>query len=161
VRGSILRDSDRGAGNLLGAEQSGQIGTVGFDLYVKLLADADEGLKALARGEPPPPSKMQPPLQIDVPLTAFIPESYIGDLNLRLAMYQRMAAADAPDAAADLERELNDRFGAPPTPVRNLLYIVQVRVLAKRAHIASIARDESAAGSRVLSVRALDGYDFR
>ncbi|MEK7693153.1 MAG: transcription-repair coupling factor, partial [Chloroflexota bacterium] len=163
-----LRDLEiRGAGNLLGAEQSGQIGTVGFDLYVKLLADAVEGLKALARGEPPPPSRMQPPVQIDVPLTAFIPESYVGDLNLRLSLYQRMAAADAPrpgeqaDAAADLERELNDRFGPPPTPVRNLLYIVRVRVLAKRAHIASIAREEGAAGGRVLSVRALDGYDFR
>ena len=88
-----LRDLEiRGAGNLLGAEQSGHIGTVGFDLYVKLLADAVEGLKALARGEPPPPSKMQPPHHIDLPLTAFIPESYIGDLNLRLALYQRMAA---------------------------------------------------------------------
>jgi transcription-repair coupling factor (superfamily II helicase) len=157
-----LRDLEiRGAGNLLGGEQSGQIGTVGFDLYVKLLADAVEGLKALARGEPPPPSRMQPAVQIDVPLTAFIPESYVGDLNLRLSLYQRMAAADAPDAAADLERELNDRFGPPPTPVRNLLYIVRVRVLAKRAHIASISREEGAAGGRVLSVRALDGYDFR
>ena len=103
---------------------------------------------------------MQPPVQIDVPLTAFIPESYIGDLNVRLSLYQRMAAADAPDAASDLERELNDRFGPTPTPVRNLLYIVHVRGLAKRAHIASISRDESAAGGRVLSVRALDGYDF-
>ena len=156
-----LRDLEiRGAGNLLGAEQSGQIGTVGFDLYVKLLADAVEGLKALARGEPPPPSKMQPAVQIDVPLTAFIPESYIGDLNVRLAMYQRMAAADALDAAADLEQEMNDRFGAPPAPVRNLLYIVHVRVLAKRAHIASISRDERTEGAHVLSVRTLDGYDF-
>ena len=162
-----LRDLEiRGAGNLLGPEQSGQIGAVGFDLYVKLLADAVEGLKALARGEPPPPSRMQPPVQIDVPLTAFIPESYVGDLNLRLSLYQRMAAADAPrpggqaDAAADLERELTDRFGPPPTPVRNLLYIVRVRALAKRAHIASIAREEGAAGGRVLAVRALDGYDF-
>src|SRR4029079_13614669 len=58
-----LRDLEiRGAGNLLGAEQSGQIGTVGFDLYVRLLADAVEGLKALARGEPPPPSIIQPPV---------------------------------------------------------------------------------------------------
>jgi transcription-repair coupling factor (superfamily II helicase) len=156
-----LRDLEiRGAGNLLGAEQSGQIGTVGFDLYVKLLADAVEGLKALARGEPPPPSKMQPAVQIDVPLTAFIPESYIGDLNVRLAMYQRMAAADALDAGADLEQEMNDRFGAPPTPVRNLLYIVHIRVLAKRAHIASISRDERTAGAHVLSLRTQDGYDF-
>ena len=156
-----LRDLEiRGAGNLLGAEQSGQIGTVGFDLYVKLLADAVEGLKALARGEPPPPSKMQPAVQIDVPLTAFIPESYIGDLNVRLAMYQRMAAADALDAAADLEQEMNDRFGAPPAPVRNLLYIVHIRVLAKRAHVASISRDERTEGAHVLSVRTLDGHDF-
>ncbi len=154
-----LRDLEiRGAGNLLGAEQSGQIGAVGFDLYVKLLADAVEGLKALARGEPPPPSKMQPPVQIDLPLTAFIPESYIGDLNLRLSVYQRMAASDA---AADLERELSDRFGPPPTPVRNLLYIVQVRALAKHAHIASIAREEGAGAGRTLILRSADGYDFR
>jgi len=157
-----LRDLEiRGAGNLLGAEQSGQIGTVGFDLYVRLLADAVEALKALAKGEPPPPSSMQPPLVIDVPLSAFIPESYVGDLNLRLALYQRMASAEADDAAADLERELNDRFGAPPTPVRNLLYIVRLRVLAKRAHIASIARETAAAGQAVLSLRAHEGYDFR
>ncbi len=177
-----LRDLEiRGAGNLLGAEQSGQIVTVGFDLYVKLLADAVEGLKALAKGEPPPPSFIQPPVVIDVPLAAFIPESYIGDLNLRLSLYQRMAAAgdgaalrgrspgdgaapqdaDAPDVAADLERELGDRFGAPPTPVRNLLYIVKLRALAKRAHVASIAREEAPGGQPMLLLRAVDGIDFQ
>ncbi len=146
----------RGAGNLLGAEQSGQIGAVGFDLYVKLLADAVEGLKALAKGEPPPPSKIQQPVTIDVPLAAFIPESYIGDLNLRLSLYQRMASAGAPDAADDLERELRDRFGPPPLPVRNLLYIVRVRALAARAHVGAIAREERAAGRPVLLVRSQD-----
>ncbi|MBI5285635.1 MAG: transcription-repair coupling factor [Chloroflexi bacterium] len=157
-----LRDLEiRGAGNLLGAEQSGQIGTVGFDLYVKLLADAVEGLKALAKGEPPPPSAIQPAVIIDVPLQAFIPESYVGDLNLRLSLYQRMSSAEALDAAADLEREMNDRFGKPPAPVRNLLYIVQMRVLAKRAHVASVAREEGPGGQQVLLLRTLDGYDFR
>jgi len=157
-----LRDLEiRGAGNLLGAEQSGQIGTVGFDLYVKLLADAVEGLKALAKGEPPPPSSMQPPVVVDVPLAAFIPESYIGDLNLRLSLYQRMASSEAPDAADDLERELNDRFGPPPTPARNLLYIIRLRVLAKRAHVISIAREEAPGGQPVLSLRAAEGHDFR
>jgi len=157
-----LRDLEiRGAGNLLGAEQSGQIGTVGFDLYVKLLADAVEGLKALAKGEPPPPSAIQPAVIIDVPLQAFIPESYVGDLNLRLSLYQRMSSAEALDAAADLEREMNDRFGKPPAPVRNLLYIVQMRVLAKRAHVASVAREEGPGGQQVLLLRAVDGYDFR
>src|SRR5207237_4556995 len=138
-----LRDLEiRGAGNLLGAEQSGQIGTVGFDLYVKLLADAVEGLKALSKGEPPPPSSISTPVVIDVPLAAYIPESYVGDLNLRLSLYQRMAAAEEVSAADDLERELNDRFGAPPSPVRNLLYIVRLRTLAKRARTASTGRAE-------------------
>ncbi|MHB8514739.1 MAG: transcription-repair coupling factor [Dehalococcoidia bacterium] len=151
----------RGAGNLLGAEQSGQIGAVGFDLYVKLLADAVDGLKALSKGEPPPPSKIQPPVTIDVPIAAFIPESYIGDLNLRLSLYQRMASAvdtspgpEAPDAADDLERELNDRFGPPPASVRNLLYIVRLRALAKRAHVGAIAREERGDGQPVLLVRS-------
>jgi transcription-repair coupling factor (superfamily II helicase) len=175
-----LRDLEiRGAGNLLGAEQSGQIGAVGFDLYVRLLADAVEGLKALARGEPPPPSVIQPPVVIDVPLPAFIPETYVGDLNLRLSLYQRMAAASdrlrademsrdgdgagpaTEDPAADLERELTDRFGAPPPAVRNLLYIVRLRTLAKRAGVASVAREDAPSGQPVLSIRMLDGRDLR
>jgi transcription-repair coupling factor (superfamily II helicase) len=144
----------RGAGNLLGAEQSGQIGTVGFDLYVKLLHDAVEGLKALAKGEAPPPSAIPVPVVIDVPLAAFIPESYVSDLNLRLSLYQRMANATASDAAEDLERELADRFGAPPAPVRNLLYIVRLRALAVRAGVASIAREERGEGLPMLLLRA-------
>ena len=174
-----LRDLEiRGAGNLLGAEQSGQIGTVGFDLYVKLLADAVEGLKALARGEPPPPPKLQPPIIIDLPIAAFIPESYIGDLNVRLALYQRMAAADvaqpppavegaqppspAPlDPAAELERELQDRFGPPPTVVRNLLYVVHLRTLARRAGVQSVAREDGTGGRAIISIRSVDSRDFR
>ncbi|TAK61853.1 MAG: transcription-repair coupling factor, partial [Dehalococcoidia bacterium] len=157
-----LRDLEiRGAGNLLGAEQSGQIGTVGFDLYVKLLADAVEGLKALAKGEPPPPSTIQPPVVIDLPLQAFIPESYVGDINLRLSLYQRMASAEALDADQDLDREFNDRFGPPPSPVRNLLYIVKARVLAKRAGVASVTREDGAGGRPILSLRTTEGHDFR
>ncbi|MBI2724473.1 MAG: transcription-repair coupling factor [Chloroflexi bacterium] len=157
-----LRDLEiRGAGNLLGAEQSGQIGAVGFDLYVKLLADAVEGLKALARGDAPPPSSIRPPVVIDVPLAAFIPERYVDDINLRLSLYQRMVSSDALDAAADLGRELADRFGEPPTPVKHLLYIVHVRALANRANVASIAREDGPSGRAVLSVRAHDGHTLR
>jgi transcription-repair coupling factor (superfamily II helicase) len=156
-----LKDLEiRGAGNLLGAEQSGQIGAVGFDLYVRLLADAVEGLRALARGEPPPPSKITPPITIDLPLAAYIPESYIEDLNLRLSLYQRMAAADAEGAAEDFERELRDRFGAPPASVRNLLYIVRVRVLAKRAGVVSVTREERES-REVIVIRAEPGLDLR
>ena len=103
---------------------------------------------------------------IDLPLTAFIPESYIGDLNLRLVAVpahgrrrRRPRAHAGRDVAADLERELSDRFGAPPTPVRNLLYIVRLRALARRAGVASIAREDGAGGQPVLSVRALDTPD--
>jgi transcription-repair coupling factor (superfamily II helicase) len=188
-----LRDLEiRGAGNLLGGEQSGQIGTVGFDLYVKLLADAVEGLKALARGEPPPPPKLQPPIIIDLPIAAFIPESYIGDLNLRLALYQRMANADAlegasngaqapppvdspptsrasakplaptkPDPAAELEQELTDRFGSPPAAVRNLLGVVHLRTLARRAGVQSIAREDGPGGRPIIALRSASDADFR
>jgi len=163
-----LRDLEiRGAGNLLGAEQSGQIGAVGFDLYVKMLHDAVEGLKALSRGEPPPPSTITQPINIDVPLSAYIPESYVSDINLRLSLYQRMAAAgDAGDprasldAPADLERELNDRFGPPPPPVRNLLYIVRMRALARLADVTSIAREDSD-GREILVLRSREGVDMR
>jgi transcription-repair coupling factor (superfamily II helicase) len=157
-----LRDLEiRGAGNLLGAEQSGQIGAVGFDLYVKLLSDAVEGLKALAKGEPPPPSTIRPAVVIDVPLSAFIPESYIGDLNLRLSLYQRMAAATEGEAHVDLERELNDRFGPPPAPVRNLLFVVRLRGLAKRAGIASVQREDGPGGRPILSLRTIDSRDLQ
>jgi transcription-repair coupling factor (superfamily II helicase) len=156
-----LKDLEiRGAGNLLGAEQSGQIGAVGFDLYVRLLADAVDGLRALAKGEAPPPSKIEAPIVIDLPMAAYIPESYIDDLNLRLSLYQRMAAVTADDASDDLERELRDRFGAPPASVRNLLFIVRTRVLAKRAGIGSIAREERES-REVLAIRAADSRDLR
>jgi transcription-repair coupling factor (superfamily II helicase) len=167
-----LRDLEiRGAGNLLGGEQSGQIGTVGFDLYVKLLADAVEGLKALARGEPPPPPKLQPPIVIDLPITAYIPESYIGDLNVRLALYQRMAnilgdgASDPADAATvdpagDLEQELADRFGPPPPPVRSLIDVVRLRAKAALAGVQSVAREEGVGGRALIALRS-SGGDFR
>jgi len=150
----------RGAGNLLGAEQSGQIGAVGFDLYVRLLSDAVAGLKALAKGEPPPPSQIEAAIAIDLPMAAYIPESYIDDMNLRLSLYQRMAAAKEPEAPDDLERELRDRFGAPPASVRNLLYAVRVRVMARQAGLASVQREDSE-GRPILVLRAADSRDLR
>jgi transcription-repair coupling factor (superfamily II helicase) len=99
-------------------------------------------------------------MTIDLPLAAYVPETYVADLNLRLSLYQRMAAAEALDAHEDLERELIDRFGTPPPPVRSLLYIVRVRVLAKRAGIGTIATEDSG-GRTMVVVRAPDGEDLR
>jgi transcription-repair coupling factor (superfamily II helicase) len=139
-----LRDLEiRGAGNLLGAEQSGHIGAVGFDLYTRLLADAVERLKALERGEKPPvPSTAQPPLTIDLPLAAHIPEAYAPDLNLRLALYQRMARVQNVPEVEELTQEMRDRFGPLPEPVQTLLYVVRLRALAREASVQSIQGED-------------------
>ncbi len=139
-----LRDLEiRGAGNLLGAEQSGHIGTVGFDLYMRLLADAVESLKALQRGEKPPlPATAQPPLTIELPLTAHIPDTYVDDLNLRLALYQRMAGVQRAQEVEGLAQEMRDRFGSLPKPVRTLLYVVRLRALAREAGVQSIQTED-------------------
>jgi transcription-repair coupling factor (superfamily II helicase) len=153
-----LRDLEiRGAGNLLGAEQSGHIGAVGFDLYVRLLADAVERLRAMREGrKPPPPATQQTPLTIDLPITAHLPPAYVEDINVRLAIYQRMAAADRPEQADALAEELRDRFGPPPPAAQNLLLTVRVRALARRAGVTSVQRE----GDDIV-VRAADGVSPR
>ncbi len=139
-----LKDLEiRGAGNLLGAEQSGQIGAVGFDLYVRLLGEAVERLKAIMKGErPPAPATAQPPLTMDLPLTAHIPEAYVDDLNLRLALYQRLSQVRRPEETDDLAREMVDRFGPLPSSVKNLLFAVRLRALARAAGVESIQRED-------------------
>ncbi len=137
-----LRDLEiRGAGNLLGAEQSGHMGAVGYELYSQMLADAVRRMRALLDGQAPPPPP-PPPLTIDLPLTAHIPETYVADLNLRLAVYQRLAHLPSLEALAAYHEELRDRFGTPPPPVENLLYAVQVRLLARGAGLQSITAEE-------------------
>ena len=137
-----MRDLEiRGAGNLLGAEQSGHIAAVGFDLYSRLLAEAVERLRALQRGEKVAArtgASEPPPVTINLPLTAHIPEGYIGDLTLRLSIYQRLGEATSLDAIADAQQELRDRFGPPPPAVENLLYILRLRALALQANVRSI-----------------------
>ncbi len=139
-----LRDLEiRGAGNLLGAEQSGHIGAVGFDLYVRLLADAVERLRAMREGRPPPtPKTQQPPLAIDLPFTAHLPSSYVGDLNLRLALYQRMAAVETADEAEAVAQEVRDRFGQPPPAAENLLFAVRIRGLARQAGVSAVQQED-------------------
>ena len=93
-----LRDLEiRGAGNLLGAEQSGYMATIGFDLYVKLLSGAVERMRALRRGETPPPDSDLPAVTIDLPISAHLPPAYVPDINVRLALYQRLSSADGPE----------------------------------------------------------------
>jgi transcription-repair coupling factor (superfamily II helicase) len=153
-----LRDLEiRGAGNLLGAEQSGHMAAVGFDLYVKLLAEAVERLKAVQRGEtPPPPLLARPAVALDLPLTAYLPDSYIPDLNLRLAVYQRLAQATQETEVTAIESELQDRFGALPPPAHNLVWVVRLRILASAANIGAVQTENEALVIRLLPGRELD-----
>ena len=140
-----LRDLEiRGAGNLLGAEQSGPIGAVGFELYTQMLAEAVEQLRAQQEGRPPLTLHRGPTVSMDLPLVAHLPDTYITDTNVRLAIYQRLAAVDDPDAVTAIATDLQDRFGPPPPPAQSLLAAVHLRALAARLGSDSLAREEEA-----------------
>jgi len=143
--GIAMRDLEiRGAGNLLGVRQSGHISAVGFNLYCQLLAQAVEEQKAKQAGvavEVIETSRLPAP-GIDLPLPAYIPEDYVADLNTRLSLYQKLVKLSGVEQVAALAEEFNDRFGALPPEVENLLYVVRIKALASRAGIESIATEE-------------------
>jgi len=126
----------RGAGNLLGDEQSGHIREVGFELYQSMLEDAIVAARAEAKGLKPPEDPSSPTIAVDAPV--LIPEDYVPDLALRMALYRR--AADLADRAGidAFAAELIDRFGPLPEPTANLLKIVEARNAARRAHVQKI-----------------------
>jgi len=131
-----LRDLEiRGAGNLLGPEQHGFINDVGFDLYMQMLSEAIKRLK----GEPLPERPKLP--EADLPIRAFIPESYIADEMQRLSIYRKMAGVQTIEDVNAIEAELADRFGRIPMEAHNLLSVLRIRIKARRAHVAYITHD--------------------
>ena len=133
----------RGAGNLLGAEQSGHIHTIGYDLYLRLLAEAVEELRgSRSESAPATPNAQRelPNPQIDLGLPASIPEELVEHLPSRMALYQRMAKVQQASEVDDLTQELRDRFGRLPDEVYHLLYGLRIRVLARLARVESVAR---------------------
>ncbi|MDE2801758.1 MAG: transcription-repair coupling factor, partial [Chloroflexota bacterium] len=138
------------AGNILGAEQSGHVHAVGFDLYTRLLEDAVAELRAEQAGQPVKPRADLAQVSVDLPLEAYIPEDYIEDLPSRLGAYGRLARAADTEEAVIIGEELRDRFGPPPEPVRNLIYAVRVKALARAADVESISRE---GGSIALRLR--------
>jgi transcription-repair coupling factor (superfamily II helicase) len=138
-----LRDLEiRGAGNVLGAEQSGHIAAVGFDMYSKLLAEAVAAVKAALEPGETPTRRLAPPPPIDLPLSAHIPPNYIEDMHARLALYQRVANIETPEQVQEMQAELRDRFGPVPPAVEHLLYVALVKSMARRANVESIKTDE-------------------
>ena len=124
----------RGAGNLLGAEQSGFMNSVGFDLYCKLLAEAVQELQ----GKQAEAASAATPA-VDLPLDAYLPDEYIGDRTLKVNFYQRLANLSTPEQIEAMEAEITDRFGAPPPPVQNLLTMIRLKVEAAQLGFEAIA----------------------
>ncbi len=142
-----LRDLEiRGAGNLLGSEQSGHIATVGFDLYTKMLAEAVESMRAVHEGRPAPTVGVLPTADrgpaVDLPASAFIPESYVPELEARLSLYQRIAALTSREECESLVAETTDRLGAIPPPLAQLFALVRIRLAAREAGVSAVRVEE-------------------
>jgi len=133
-----MRDLEiRGAGDILGTRQSGQIAAVGFDLYTRLLARAVQEMKARRDGLPPPPEPLGS-IRIDLPIPARLPEDYVPDVSLRLQIYRRMADLGSMEQIEGMEQELADRFGPLPSDAQNLMYQLWLKALARDAGVATI-----------------------
>jgi transcription-repair coupling factor (superfamily II helicase) len=127
-----MRDLEiRGAGNLLGEDQSGHVAAVGYDLYVQMVAEA----VAEARGEP-----VRPPAEvsIDLPTVAFLPPDYVAREDLRLEAYRRLAAVEDPEAVEEIRAEWLDRFGPLPPPAEGLLQVARLRAECVRLGIREV-----------------------
>lgn len=130
-----LRDLQiRGAGDLLGGEQSGEMARVGYALYARIL---DEALTGKAEEEPWPAR-----VGVDLPLDAHLPEAYIPPMSVRITLYRSLAELSTCSQVESLHQALRDRFGEPPQPVLNLLDLARVRILARQRGITAIRLGE-------------------
>jgi transcription-repair coupling factor (superfamily II helicase) len=121
----------RGAGNLLGGEQSGHIADVGFDLYVRLVGEAVQEFKGDTAEE-------APETKIELPIDAHLPHDYVPSERLRLEMYKRLAEVRSDEDVALIREELVDRYGEPPTPVASLLEVARFRARARAAGLTDV-----------------------
>ncbi len=123
----------RGAGNILGAEQSGSIAGVGFDLYVRMVGEAVRELKGA-----PEAAEEETETKVELPIDAHIPHDYVPGERLRLQSYKRIASVTSDEDIHAAHEELHDRFGPPPQAVDNLLAVARFRVLAKAAGLTDV-----------------------
>ena len=132
-----MRDMEiRGAGNLLGAQQHGFITAVGFDLYTRLLDEAVRELKG-ERVE----QQLEPDIKIAV--TAYIPEDYVPDGDLKMEFYQRLADAQRVVDLLAIKEEMEDRFGRAPWQAKSLMHIMEIKVMARQLGLASVQLEKS------------------
>ncbi|MDT5255328.1 MAG: hypothetical protein QOD10_408 [Mycobacterium sp.] len=156
-----LKDLEiRGAGNVLGVEQSGHVAGVGFDLYVRLVGEAVEAYRAAADGKTVTTPEEHRDVRIDLPVDAHLPPEYIPSDRLRLEGYRRLAAASDDAAVSAVVDELTDRYGALPEPARRLVAVARLRLLCRGAGIAEVSAP-SAATVRLSPVTLLDSAQVR
>ncbi len=150
----------RGAGNVLGAEQSGHVAGVGFDLYVRLVGEAVEAYRAAADGQTVVSAEEPKDVRIDLPVDAHLPPDYIPSDRLRLEGYRRLAAA-ADDADIDaVVEELTDRYGALPETAERLVAVARLRLLCRAAGITEVSA-ASAATLRLAPMTLPDSAQVR
>ena len=136
-----MRDLEiRGAGDILGTRQSGQIAAVGFDLYTRMLARVVREVKAAREGRPLPPEPLGS-IRIDLDILVRLPEDYVPDVTLRLQMYRRLADLQSKAQIEEMARELADRFGPLPVATQNLMYQLRLKALAREAGVGTVGVD--------------------
>ncbi|BDE00735.1 transcription-repair-coupling factor [Mycolicibacterium fortuitum subsp. fortuitum] len=128
----------RGAGNVLGVEQSGHVAGVGFDLYVRLVGEAVEAYRAAADGKTVATAEEPKEVRVDLPVDAHLPPEYIGSDRLRLEGYRRLAAATDEDAVRAVVDELVDRYGPLPVEAQRLVAVARLRLLCRTYGITEI-----------------------
>ena len=126
----------RGAGNLLGGEQSGHIAGVGFDLYVRMVGEAVADFKG--EGESAPAE-----VKIELPVDAHLPHDYIPGERLRLEAYKKLASAESEEDLTEVVEELTDRYGEPPEPVNNLVAVARLRIVVRSAGLTDVVAQGS------------------
>ena len=158
-----MRDLEiRGSGNMLGAEQSGHVAEIGFELYLKMLQEAVRKMKQ-GGDETIDIAAKTICTEIDIDIKAYFPESYISDTRLRIGLYQRLDTVMSETELADLYDELIDRFGVPDEPVDNLLRLMQLKQIASEARILSIKQKKTSVYIKIdpeaeFDLQALMGY---
>ena len=149
----------RGAGNVLGVEQSGHVAGVGFDLYVRLVGEAVEAYRAAADGQAISAPEEPKEVRIDLPVDAHLPPDYIPSDRLRLEAYRRLASAADDDAVAAVVEELTDRYGPLPEAARRLVAVARLRLLARRYGVTEVTTTGST--FRVSPLTLLDSQQLR